>query len=86
MLITAKHADRLGIALQKEGVIGCTLCGKLSCGKLSLRELAYLVHRINQECDLSEELLEEEHPDDVAFFDSLTDRIEQAAFKNTTYE
>ena len=81
MLITAKHADRLGIALQKEGVIGCT-----PCGKLSLRELAYLVYRINQECDLSEELLEEEHPDDVAFFDSLTDRIEQAAFKDTTYE
>ena len=62
MLINDEHADRLGIALQREGIIkGRHGVFKTNRGKCTLRELAKFIYKINQEVEITI-LLEEDHP------------------------
>ena len=61
MLINDEHADRLGIALQREGIIkGRNGVFKTNRGKCTLRELAKFIYKINQEVEITI-LLEEDH-------------------------
>ena len=61
MLINDEHADRLGIALQREGIIkGRHGVFKTNRGKCTLRELAKFIYKINQEVEITI-LLEEDH-------------------------
>ena len=61
MLINDEHADRLGIALQREGIIkGRHGVFKTNRGKCTLRELAKFIYKINQEVEIT--LLLEEDP------------------------
>ena len=63
MLINDEHADRLGIALQREGIIkGRHGVFKTNRGKCTLRELAKFIYKINQEVEITILLEEDRSP------------------------